>query len=287
MRNYRAIIKQLPLFRERFIRTEKMKGGLTNTNFKISVGKEIYVARFAPKNESALGISKKSEFRNCAIAERLGIGPKPVGFYVGHSLLLVEYIHGKVSNKTLIKKKSSIIKLARLLKTIHEGPRFKNYVDLFDQARQYFATAKKLGAWMPRNSTYLISSIDTLEKKLKKKSWIKQSHLDLMIANVIHTRRGLKLIDWEYAGNADCRYDLAMISFKANFNLAQDKLLLKHYGSPTLTLRQLELMKCIVALREGSWGLVQIKLSKIKHDYKKHATSHFARFSEMTKELSL
>lgn len=266
---------------------KELKGGITNANYKIRIGKKTYVARFAPKDTVLLGVNKTCELENCAIAEGHGIGPKPVQFYPEHNLLLLEYVHGQVSNAKRVGSKKSIQQLASLFKKLHSGPRLKGDIDIFEQTRQYFATAKRLGAWMPKNSAYLISSIDALERKLKKKSWIRPAHLDLMIANVVHTKNGLKLIDWEYSGNADCRYDLAMISFKANFNAAQDKLLLKHYGSPQLSLHQLELMKCVVALREGSWGLVQIKLSKIRHDYKEHAIRHFTRFNAMAKQLSL
>lgn len=287
MKNYRAIIKDLPFLKGKKLSIEKLKGGLTNVNFKVRVDKKIYVARFAPDNSATLGMNKKSEVYNCTIAEKLNIGPKPVGLFPEENLFLVEYISGRVSNLKRAGSKDSIRQLAALFRKLHSGPRFKDTVDLFAQTRQYFATAQKLGSWMPKNVAYLMQSIKRIEKQLKKKSWIRPAHLDLMIANVIHTKKGLKLIDWEYAGNADCRYDLAMISFKARYSKGQDELLLNNYGSKELDLRQLELMKCIVALREAGWGLVQIKLSTLKHDYKKHAADHISRFNEIARELSL
>lgn len=287
MKNYQAVIKSLPLLQGKKFSVEKLKGGLTNMNFKVRAGKKTYVARFAPANSVALGMHKENEVYNCTIAEKLNIGPKPVEFYSKEDLLLVEYISGRVSNLKRVGSKDSIKQLALLFKKLHTGPRFKDTVDLFVQTRQYFVTAEKLGSWMPKNTAYLMQSLERIEKRLKQKSWIRPAHLDLMIANIIHTRKGLKLIDWEYAGNADCRYDLAMISFKAKYNEAQDRLLLKSYGAKELDLRQLEFMKCIVALREAGWGLVQIKFSTLKHDYKKHASEHIDRFSEIAKKLLL
>ena len=285
--NHLAIIKKLPLLKGKRFSVTELKGGITNANYKIRTGKKTCVARFAPKDTAILGVSKTHEVKNCAIAERLGVGPKPVKFYPEHNLLLLEYVSGQVLNKKLIRKKSSIIKLARLLKTIHEGPRFKNYVDLFDQARQYFSTAKRLGARMPGNSAYLISSIDILERKLENKSWFKPTHMDLMITNVVQTKTGLQLIDWEYSANADCRFDVAFLSFKASYTSAQDALLLKSYGSKRFSVPQLELMKCFVALHQAGWYLIETKLSKIKFDYKKYAIMHLNRFNKMAKRLSL
>jgi hypothetical protein len=46
----------------------KLGDGITNTNYKIDAGKEIYVARFAPHDQVALGVSKASEYRNCLAA---------------------------------------------------------------------------------------------------------------------------------------------------------------------------------------------------------------------------
>lgn len=265
----------------------ELRGGITNTNYKIRIGRKTYVARFAPKDTAILGVHKRHELENCAAAEKLGIGPKPIQFYPEHNLSLLEYVSGRVFNRRLVRKANSIKELAKLLKKIHTGPRFKNNVDLFKQARQYFATAKRLGARMPEDNKYLRSCIDTLEKKLSRQSWVKPSHMDLMIANVVRTRKVLKLIDWEYSANADCRFDLAFLSFKASYTRAQDILLLKSYGSRKFSIQQLELMKCFVALHQVGWSLIQTKLANIDFDYKKFATMHLKRFRTMAKQLSL
>jgi hypothetical protein len=96
-------------------------------------------------------------------------------------------------------------------------------------------------------------------------------------------------IDWlgKYSANADSRFDLAFLSFKAGYTIAQDQLLLRSYGSRKFSLHQLQFMKCFVALHQTGWFLIQIKLAEIKFDYKKYAKTHFASFNMMAKKLSL
>lgn len=284
--NYEKIIRTLPELRGRILSVQILKGGLTNKNFLIDTDFGRLVARFAPTKSGYLGMNKKYEFNHYEVAASLGIGPKPLKFYPKFGLLIVEYLEGQVLNQATIRSVRMIKKLAELFKKMHKGPKFKDSIDLFDITRKYHQTARGLRSWMPTDTPRYLQNLDQIEKELKNKKWIKPSHLDLMVENVINTRDGIKLIDWEYSANADCRFDLANISFKANFSEQQDKLLLKCYGQSSLTIRQLQLMKCVVALREAGWSWVQIKLSKINFDYKRYGMKHINEFKKLWRELN-
>jgi thiamine kinase-like enzyme len=285
MKNHESIIKNVPLFTNKKLLITTLSGGLTNVNYKISTGKNIFVARFGPKNPLDLGISQQLGMENYEIAEKLGIGPGPIKFFPKLNLLIVKYIDGKTATPKSIRQKGVISDLGKFFNKLNNGPKLKRNIDLFEQTKNYFLTAKKLKSWFPGNISHFTNSIDKIALILKNKKWIKPSHLDLMIENVIHTKHGVKLIDWEYAGNADLRFDPAMISFKAKFSKAEDRLLLASHNN--FTLRELELMKALVGLREAGWALVQLKTSHIKFNYKKQAITHIARFKKIANKLKL
>ena len=84
-------------------------------------------------------------------------------------------------------------------------------------------------------------------------------HNDLLPANFIATDDGLVLLDWEYAGMGDRRFDLA--NFAMNTGAPCE-----HANALTLSL-----------LREAMWGVVQAANSDLDFDFSAYADEHFAR----------
>ena len=54
-------------------------------------------------------------------------------------------------------------------------------------------------------------------------------HQDLNPQNLIFTKKGIKLIDWEYAGLNECYFDIASLIVEFNFTPKEEKLFLAHY----------------------------------------------------------
>ena len=75
---------------------EPLGGGITNHNFKVTVGGETLVLRVGGKDTELLGIDRAHEHEAALLAAQLGIGPEVVRFQDG--CLVTRFVEGKVGD---------------------------------------------------------------------------------------------------------------------------------------------------------------------------------------------
>jgi thiamine kinase-like enzyme len=107
-------------------------------------------------------------------------------------------------------------------------------------------------------------------------------HNDLLAGNIIRAQDDgrMMIVDWEYAGMGDPRFDLGNLSVNNAFDEATDERLLKaYYGeAPSDGVRAaLRLMRVLSDAREAAWGVVQAELSELDFDFERYGREHFER----------
>jgi thiamine kinase-like enzyme len=118
----------------------------------------------------------------------------------------------------------------------------------------------------------------------------------LLNANFL-TNGQLYVLDWEYAGMGDIFFDLANFSDHHNLSDEEDRWLLKcYFGEVTHDQWvHLKIMKIMSDLREATWALVQIGISKLDFDFRAYADKFFgsaleniqnSEWNELLKEVS-
>ncbi|MFA6503312.1 MAG: choline/ethanolamine kinase family protein [Candidatus Paceibacterota bacterium] len=285
MQDHLEIIKGLRIWGDRAIRVKKLSGGITNFNYLVQDGREKYVARFAQRQNTLLGLNRKREIYNTNIGFAVGAGPEVVRFFPARNLLIVKYIEGQVFSPAVARAPAHIRSIAKLIKKVHEGKKFQGTFNPFKTIRAYIATAQRHKSWLPDNIDELLAELAAVEKALGKLHTTYPCHLDLVIQNIVGTKKGVRLLDWEYAANSDYRFDLAMVSVMGRFTPAQDKALLAAYGIKNKEVfGQIERMKSVVCFREGAWGLLQLGISKIDFDYKSHAQKYLTLFQSYNRK---
>ena len=108
----------------------------------------------------------------------------------------------------------------------------------------------------------------------------KPCHNDLLPGNIIRAQRDgrLMIVDWEYAGMGDPRFDLGNLAVNNNLDdAAEDRLLTAYHGAaPSDSQRAaLKLMRVLSDAREGAWGVVQAHVSELDFDFQRYGTDHF------------
>ncbi len=73
-------------------RVERLGGGLTNHNFKVTVAGEAFVVRVAGQDTDLLGIDRAEEHGAALVAARIGVGPEVVGYVDGS--LVTRFVAG-------------------------------------------------------------------------------------------------------------------------------------------------------------------------------------------------
>ncbi|WP_375754124.1 phosphotransferase [Vibrio sp. HN007] len=189
---------------------ELLSGGLTNRCWKVdSNTSQSFVWRPISSVTNTYGVSRMREYRMlealCSSHDKL-LAPKPV--HLNDSGLLVEWIEGEVAERFPLSETEIIGTLARVHAiNIHNKP-----IPLFS------FTAKVDGYWhqlRAREPHLLTKEYQALYQEYRELPNVEPveatlCHFDLGSYNVIRTDKGIRVIDWEYAGVADPRMDLAM-----------------------------------------------------------------------------
>lgn len=280
-----STIRHLPAWKSG-VSVKTLGGGMTNFNYLVTDGQKQCVARFAPKSAALLGLNRAREMKNTSIAFSRSIGPKIINFIPRYNLLINEYIDGEVLTPDQARNKENIKKIARLLKKLHSGPKFRGTFDPIKAIEKYIATARTRRSSLPPDINRYLTKLHALKNRIAPITLEYPCHLDLMIENIISVKGNIILIDWEYSANSDPRFDLAMFSVKGKFTARHDAELLKAY-SGEISQSELEAMKGIVHFREAAWGFLQSAISEIKFDYKKYARDNLASFNAIADKLLL
>lgn len=128
------------------------------------------------------------------------LAPSP-RFYTS-GWMVVDYVSGDVIS-TLPASEA----LASLLYHLHQQPRFGWRVLLIPQLTRYWQCAD------PRRRTpFWLRMLKTLNAQGEPNPLrLAPLHMDVHAGNIVHTNAGLRLIDWEYAGDGDIALELAAV----------------------------------------------------------------------------
>jgi thiamine kinase-like enzyme len=92
----------------------------------------------------------------------------------------------------------------------------------------------------------------------------------------------VQMIDWEYAGRGDRFFDLANLAANAQFDEAQERLLLESYFGQVRPedLLRLRRMRLVSDLREAMWSYLQSAISDLHGPqfYLDRGREHLERF---------
>lgn len=182
---------------------ETLAGGLTNRCWKIvAPHKGNYVWRPISELTNAFTISRFQEYQILKAIEHDVIGPKAV--FINEKGLLVEWIDGEQFNDA---------EFDLQLKTLVR-------IHLLDKKRIPVApfnyTARVDHYWMQLPASVQDEALKALYQRWRSVPTLEPEeltlcHFDLGPHNLVKTAQGLRVIDWEYAGIADPRLDLAML----------------------------------------------------------------------------
>jgi thiamine kinase-like enzyme len=271
-----AIVERLWPGRE--ARIEPLGGGITNRNFKVSVGNEAFVLRIGGKDTERLGIDRRAEHAASLAAARLGIGPEVVGFVEPEGYLVTRFLPGRPLSSEELRRPELIAEAAAALRLVHEGEPLPSRFDSFRVVEAYAATALECGVALPAAYARAQDLARRIERARGSQP-LRPCHNDLLSANLIHDSERLRIVDWEYAGMGDVFFDLANLAVNNGLGPDEDRALLDAYLGSTSEedAAALALMRFMSDFREAMWGVVQQGLSELDFDFRGYAEEHFER----------
>jgi thiamine kinase-like enzyme len=263
----------------------ELGGGITNRNFRVTLGGDDYVIRRPGKDTDLLGIDRGAERMATETAAHLGIAPEVAAAL--EDCLVTRFISCRTPAARELDGR--VEEIAGALRGFHESaivlPASFRVPDLLDR---YAAIVRGRGGELPAAYLQAAAVAARIEAALPlaRRS---PCHNDLLPGNIIFAQRGARIliVDWEYAGMGDPRFDLGNLSINNGFDDAtDDRLLSAYYGTaPSDGARAaLKLMRVMSDAREAAWGIVQGEVSGLDFDFESYGREHFQRLQSAVEQ---
>lgn len=256
----------------------ELGGGITNRNFRVTLGGAEYVVRLPGKDTELLGIDRSAELLANQAAAALRIAPAVAAIVDG--CLVTSFVACRALERSELV--DAVEQIAQALRAFHDsGVRLPTRFWVPELLEDYAAIAEARGSRLPdgydaaRDAARRIAAALPLNEP-------RPCHNDLLAGNLIRADDGgrILLVDWEYAGIGDARFDLGNLSVNNHFDEATDERLLRAYHGEAPSDAQraaLKLMRVLSDAREGAWGVVQGAISALDFDFAGYASEHFER----------
>lgn len=216
--------------------------GLSGTSFRIDTPQGIFHARKMPEQP----LPGLSLHRYQRVLRRLPTGIGPQAYFLAGGWLLSEWLPGSPLNGALPTQAT-----VALLTRLHHQRLFGWRVSLAPLLAYYWQQSRP-----DRRSLYWLRTLQRLfALKEPKPLRVAPLHMDVHAGNILHTDNGLRLIDWEYAGDGDIGLELATVLACNQFD--DDTFLAQYADSARLALavlnRQVARWQPWISLLVASW----------------------------------
>lgn len=262
-----------------------LTGGITNRNYTARFAGEDVVVRLPGKDTALLGIDRAAERAAGEMAARAGIGPEVVAMLDDPPCLVTEFVVGEPMQPEQLREPAAVAEVATALRTLHAcEERLPVAFSSFRVVEAYAARMADRGAEVPSSYEWALATAHRIEAVLVGPEHEPvPCHNDLLAANFIRTGRGIRLVDWEYAGCGDRYFDLGNFAVNNELDEAGEAALLCAYFESPASARRLaalRLMRFMSDFREAMWGAVQSTISDLDFDFDGYCAEHFERMRE-------
>jgi thiamine kinase-like enzyme len=258
-----------------------LDGGITNHNFRATFAGEDYVIRQPGKDTDLLGIDRDAERVANEAAARLGIAPAVAAAL--EDCLVTRFISCRpIAASELVDR---VEEIALALRSFHEcAADLPSSFRVPELLEDYAQIVRQRGGDVPAGYSDLVDLAARVAGALPLNN-PRPCHNDLLPGNIIRVQDGgrMMIVDWEYAGMGDPRFDLGNLSINNQFDEATDERLLGAYhgGAPSDAQRAaLKLMRVVSDAREAAWAVVQGLLSELEFDFEGYGREHFERLHD-------
>ena len=262
-----------------------LEGGITNRNYRVRFAGEDVVVRLPGKDTELLGIDRAAERAAGELAAGVGIAPEVVAMLDDPPCLVTRFVVGEPMSAEELRAPEAIAEVAAALRTLHAcEERLPVEFSGFRVVEDYAARIADRGAAVPASYEWAATAAHRIEAALVGPEHEPvPCHNDLLSANFIRTRQGIRLVDWEYAGMGDRYFDLGNFAVNNELGAAGEAALLAaRTAAPASERRRAtrQLMRLLSDFREALWGAVQSTISDIEFDFADYCEKHFDRMRE-------
>jgi thiamine kinase-like enzyme len=266
-----------------------LEGGITNRNYRVRFAGEDVVVRLPGKDTDLLEIDRGAEKAAGELAARAGVGPEVVATLDEPPCLVTAFLGGGTMDAEALREPEALAEVAAALRAMHGREELLPIeFSSFRIVETYAARMADGGAEVPSSYEWALAAAHRIEAALVGPEHDPvPCHNDLLAANFIRSPRGVRIVDWEYAGMNDRYFDLGNFAVNNGLDEEQEATLLSAYFEAPASdrrLASLRLMRFMSDFREAMWGAVQSTVSDLDFDFAGYCAKHFERMRESAAE---
>ena len=277
------VVSKIEVWQGKQVEIQPLSGGLTNTNFRVTVEGEPYFVRIPGASTDLLAVDRKNEYYNTKAAAEAGVGPKVLYHLPDHDVMVLEFINGVTMSNESLNAPGMPARIAESLKCLHAGPRFYTDFNMFRLTEYYMDIVREYQVRIPDGYPERLPTIKRIEDALLVQPLpTVPCNNDLLAENYIDDGQILRLIDFEYSGNNDPCFELGNTCQELKYDDSRiEEICGAYFGSPTAD--KIARMKLNMIMSDVGWGLwaaIQAKISKIEYDFWGWALERWGRAEE-------
>lgn len=244
-------------------------GGLTNTNYKVTVDGEQFVLRVSGGNTHYLGINRQIEKAALEVAAAHHLAPEIFHYIQPEGHLVTRWIDGRHWRYEEYCRPENLRRIVGAVKAVHNLPPIPGEISPFRRIKKYVTHIRELNIPFPDGFDEFVDGMREIEASLENDPFPARGlcHNDLFSLNFIDDGE-IKFLDWEFAGMGNIFYDLATLAY--TFDSVgeipaelQEYILSCYFGDVTEYHKlRLEQMKFMILFYSAMWGLLQHGLQR-------------------------
>jgi len=267
----------------RDVSIQSLSGGLTNTNYKITVDGKPYFVRVPGESTELLAIDRANEYHNTKAAAEAGVAPKVLYHLPEYNVMVIEFLIGKTMSKDSLNERGMPTRMAHAIKRLHDGPRFYSDFNMFRLTEYYLSLCRDRDIKIPDGYNERMDTVKRIEQAMNIKLLpTVPCNNDLLAENYIDDGNQLWLIDYEYSGNNDPTFELGNTCQEMQFNDEQiSEVCAAYFGEAKPNMIARMMLNMIMSdVGWGLWAAIQAKISTIDFDFWGWAIERWGRAVE-------
>lgn len=280
MADFSRALDAVDCLRGRERRVERLPGGLTNINLKVTCPDLTVVVRIGQPGSELLAIDRHAEYLNSQAAADAGAGAAVLQFVEDPGLLVIEFLEGATFTDADLRHGGHLSRVAEACHRLHSGRRFVNDFNMFEIQRTYLAIVREHGFRLPPRYSEFEGKAEQIERVLSARPMTTvPCNNDLLAGNFIDDGSKLWLIDYEYSGNNESSFELGNLWSEADLAVGQLEELMEAYDGRLLRHRVARARLWGLMSKYGwtLWGSIQNSVSSIDHDFWSWAMEKYER----------
>jgi len=277
------LISEIPYFaNSRISVIEILPGGLTNSNYKVTIDEVTYAVRLAGAGTMEY-LNRPAEKHNAQVMADIGISALIIYYDETTGNQVCKYID---DSKTLriddFKQENYLSMAAHVFRKYHDCK--KEFISDFNPLREIESYIQLLA----NKSFEFYEGAELMQQKIEAIRELFENsppptapcHNDPLCENWLDDKENFYLIDWEYSGMNDPMFDLGALAIEADLTDEQERFFLQQYFGVKLTEEQLGSLiinKFLCDALWAYWAVLQIAMGKSREEYWPYGLNRFNR----------